>query len=393
MWHRTIPAAEQAVPAGRLGQRAYQWSGGALVGLGVVQLLADRPAGILFLALIAVVVCGAAVWHLPAAPLLGSIGVAAAVATMVLAIGVPVFATFVATMVAAFSLTRYVGVRQALLGFAVLVIGIVVFAVRVQVSGQDGLFGLVYPAVYIGGSGVVGWLARQRALYLRSLEDRTAALERDQTQQAAIATAAERARIARDLHDVVSHGVSLMVVQAEAAREVLASRPDQAAVALDAISAAGRQAISDLQRMMGVLRDPAATMRLADLLAPVRAAGLTVNLVQTGDPAEVDEDLHRIVYRIAQEALTNTMRHAEASHARLRVHYGAERIELEVLDDGAGPARGVETGPTRGGGHGVAGMRERAASVQGDLTAGPRTDDRGFRVYARLPRRSMRMAG
>jgi signal transduction histidine kinase len=374
------------VPAGRTARHAYHWGAAALAGLGVVQILAVPPVANAALAVLAAIGAGVGIWFLPTRTLWASWALAAAVATMVVAIGTPVFATFLGAMVAMFSLGRFGAGRHAWSGY--LAIGAATAAVAIPeiASGQDGVFGLVYPLVYFGGAGVLGWLARQRALYVRSIADRAAVLERDQAQQAALAAAAERARIARDLHDVIAHGVSLMVVQAEAAREVLTRHPDQAGAALDAIGVAGRQAIADLRQMLGVLRDPTPSLAIADLVDPVRAAGLAVDLIQTGDESAVSTHVRSAVFRLVQEALTNTLRHSGAGHVRVTVHYGTTEVEIEVLDDGNAP-------PEPGGvGHGLAGMRERARQVNGDVVVGPRPDGPGFGVWASLPTAGIRAA-
>ena len=201
----------------------------------------------------------------------------------------------------------------------------------------------------------------------------------------------EQARIARELHDVIAHSVSVIVVQAAAADDVFSERPDQARAALRSIEATGREALVELRRLLVAVQpdedgEPAQPQpgldRLVELAEPLRAAGLEVAVRHEGTeangplPAGVDLS----AYRIVQEALTNTLRHAGASRAEITVRAADGMLELDVLDDGRG-AVGRGSG---GAGRGIAGMRERAAMLGGTLDAGPLPDG-GFRVHARLP--------
>ncbi len=209
-------------------------------------------------------------------------------------------------------------------------------------------------------------------------------------QEARRAVGEEQARIARELHDVIAHSMSVIVVQAAAADDVFDARPDQARVALRSIEAAGREALADLRRVLAAVRpdpaeDPEAPQprpglgRLGELAEPLRAAGLEVTLSREGSVAGLPPVVDLSAYRIVQEALTNTLRHAGAGRAEVTVRSGPDAIELEVVDDGRGGAGG-----TGGAGRGIVGMRERAAMVGGTLDAGPLPTG-GFRVHARLP--------
>jgi len=200
----------------------------------------------------------------------------------------------------------------------------------------------------------------------------------------------EQARIARELHDVIAHSVSVIVVQAAAADDVFEERPDQARAALRSIESAGREALGELRRLLAPVgersgSDPAQPQpglhRLDELVAPLRAAGLQVAVTHEGDdgaplPAGVDLS----AYRIVQEALTNTLRHAGAASAQVTVLSFPGALELEIVDDG----RGAPAGSSQGAGRGIDGMRERAAMLGGTLEAGP-GDGGGFRVHAHLP--------
>ena len=205
---------------------------------------------------------------------------------------------------------------------------------------------------------------------------------------AQIAAADERVRIARELHDVVAHHLSVMVVQANLAAEMV--KPDDPAFApTHAIVAEGRDALADTRRVLGVLRthdDPEDHAPqpglgvLNDLLDKVRAAGLAVRLSTEGEPPSIPAGLGLTAYRIVQEALTNTLRHAHASEAQISIKYSPRSIALEVADNGVGPSKNGSISA----GHGLDGMRERVALFGGTLTAGP-NPGRGYRVRAELP--------
>ena len=202
----------------------------------------------------------------------------------------------------------------------------------------------------------------------------------------------ERARIARELHDVIAHNVSVMVVQAAAGEEVFDEDPDRARESLASVASTGRAALAELRRLLGVIRAedgpggaPSYTPQpgieyVSELVRQVSEAGLPVELSVIGEPRGLPEGIGLCAYRIVQEALTNALRHAHASGARVNLRYGADALELQVLDDGA------ITAPVNGetGGHGLIGMRERVALYGGELTASPRAGQ-GYEVRARLP--------
>jgi signal transduction histidine kinase len=198
----------------------------------------------------------------------------------------------------------------------------------------------------------------------------------------------EQARIARELHDVIAHSVSVIVVQASAADDVFDTRPDQARAALRSIEQAGRDALRELRTLLsgGASGDPDPTQpqpglaRLDELAQPLRVGGLDVVVRREGEAPEVPAGVDLSAYRIVQEALTNTLRHARATRAEVTVRYGDGAVELEVRDDGRGSA-GAEANGT---GRGLVGMRERAALLGGTLEAGPLPGG-GYRVHARLP--------
>jgi signal transduction histidine kinase len=250
--------------------------------------------------------------------------------------------------------------------------------------GIDDFF---LPVVVFGGAWLAGRMVRQREVHARVAEERSAALDRERVANARAAAAEERAQIARELHDILSHSVSVMVVQAGAER--MAQGTDRAATGetLEAIEKTGRQALIEMRRLLGMLRvggePPAHTPQptlgeLDELVAQVREAGLVVELHVEGEPAALPPAVAVSAYRIVQEALTNVLKHAGPARARVVVRYASRGLELEIADDGRGSAAVGEAG------HGLVGMRERVALYGGDFDAGTRNGG-GFVVRARLP--------
>ncbi len=239
---------------------------------------------------------------------------------------------------------------------------------------------------------VLGDNIRTRRAYLAELEARAARLEREREEQAERAVIDERTRIARELHDVIAHNVSVMVVQASAGEEVFDTDPVRARESLSAVASTGRAALAELRRLLGVIRaeedhEGGAAYKpqpgieyLDELVGQMRETGLAVELSVLGEPRELPEGVGLCAYRIVQEALTNTLKHADASHAQVSVRYVSDALELQVVDDGR--AVGAVNGDTAG--HGLIGMRERVALFGGELSVGPRAG-RGFEVSARLP--------
>ncbi|GAA2129345.1 sensor histidine kinase [Kitasatospora kazusensis] len=240
-----------------------------------------------------------------------------------------------------------------------------------------------------------GRLTRVRRAYLIELEDRAARLERERDAQAKVAVAAERARIARELHDVVAHNVSVMIVQADGAAYVLDNSPQQAKEALSIIASTGRQALVEMRRLLGVLRtaDSAeeyvpqpGVEELPELLDQVRTAGLPVSYRTSGEARELPRGVELTVYRIVQEALTNVRKHGGPDvRANVAVDFRERELEVLIEDDGRGTTdEQLTTGGTDGLGHGLIGMRERVGMVSGSLTVGPRPGG-GFRIRAIMP--------
>ena len=237
---------------------------------------------------------------------------------------------------------------------------------------------------------IIGWLVGDMVRALREYRGQLQLLERRRAvEELQLARAEERLRLSRDVHDVVSHSLSAIAVQAGVARLVFDKQPDQAGAALSAIETASRSALDELRKLLRQIRDPqdadeAAAPTLGDLPALVgrlRRAGLDVSYRGTGQPRAYGTAMELSAYRIAQEALTNVTKHASGARARVKIDCGADELTVTVTDDGArDPARHASAG----GGLGIPGMRERAELLGGTLTAGPRPGG-GFAVIARLP--------
>ncbi len=267
--------------------------------------------------------------------------------------------------------------RQAWVGAALAA------ALTVQFIGDDGdrfMWGdIVFGIFVMGGPWLAGVMMRLRRAREYQLEDEKA--------QAEASIVEERQRIARELHDVIAHAIAVVVVQARGGRRMLDHDLADSRRAFDAIERTGEQALGEMRRLLGLLREsddelaraPLPSLaRLPDLADQLRASGLAVELDIQGEPVELPPGVDLSAYRIVQEALTNSLKHAGPAQARVCIRYGAEAVELEIVDDGRGGGRGNGTG------HGLAGLRERAAIVGGALDAGPRAEG-GFAVRAELP--------
>ncbi|HEY8340636.1 MAG TPA: sensor histidine kinase [Egibacteraceae bacterium] len=296
-------------------------------------------------------------------------------------------------LVAAYSVAAHAERTAARAVLAVSLLG----AVALLVFTGAGAY-LPVTLVVVAAAWVTGDRQRTRRAYTRELELRAEQLERERENRARIAVAEERARIARELHDVVAHSVSVMVVQASAAQRALRRDPDRSEEALEQVAATGRQSLVELRRLLGLLRGGsddttfAPQPRFAEVDALVeqfRDAGLEVTLEVEGTPRPLSSGVDLSAYRIVQEALTNALKHAGPARVTVHVRYGADVLDITVDDDGGVVAAGVPAvaqRPSRDGGpgHGLVGMRERAALVGGELEVGPRPDG-GYRVHARLP--------
>ena len=266
-------------------------------------------------------------------------------------------------------------------------------AKALTVAWQGKPASMAVPALVLAAAWLAGDSARSRRAYIAEVERRAADAERDVGRQAELAAAAERERITRELHDVIAHALSVMVIQAQGAGSALRRRrAAETGEALDAIVSTGRSALAETRRLLGVVRRPAEPELapqpglgdLAALAARVRRAGTPVELYVTGMARPLADGIELSAYRIIQEALTNTMKHGgPGAAASVRVHYAAAELTVEITDDGPRPD-GARPGDGAPGGQGLAGMRARVAMLGGELTTGPR-DGAGFRVHARLP--------
>ena len=291
--------------------------------------------------------------------------------------------------------------RISLRGLAVCLAGAVAAIARWHlVHPVDGVYTIGVEAALFGGPVLLAWVlgdsARWRRGYYQALEEKAARLERERDAQALVAAAAERARIAREIHDVVAHNVSVMVVQADGAAFALDASPQRAADALAAISATGRRALAEMRSLLGVLRDPASRDvdraagpelgpqpgidELGELLGQARAAGLPVSLTVSGVPRPVPAGEALAVFRVVQESLTNVRKHAGPGvTAAVSLGYAEEGLVIRVTDDGRGAVIS-----DRGVGHGLAGMRERIELYGGSVRTGSRPGG-GYEVVVRLP--------
>ncbi|MEV5773769.1 sensor histidine kinase [Streptomyces antimycoticus] len=266
----------------------------------------------------------------------------------------------------------------------------------------DDLVSAVFVSIPFVLAWVLGDSIRTRRAYYAQLEERAARLEKEREAQSKVAVAAERARIARELHDVVAHNVSVMVVQADGAAYVMDASPEQARQALETISGTGRQALAEMRRLLGVLRtgEPGEendyvpqpdVEQIDELVEQVRGAGLPVDFKVVGSPRQLPSGVELTAYRIVQEALTNTRKHGGPDvGASVRLTYFDDGLGLLVEDDGRGAQREMyQDGGADGSGHGLIGMRERVGMVGGTLDAGPRPGG-GFRISALLPLKPVR---
>jgi len=327
--------------------------------------------------------------------------VAAGVVTLI-ALGASLGGSFLAVLVAAYSAAVY-GSRRLVIG---LIAAAVAAVVLIGIPQSFGFGGSVIRAVPVptilaaAGAALFGLLIRSqfsaRHAQLEVMAERAewAAAQRDQ--EARRATLAERLRIARELHDIVAHHVSVIVIQAQGAQRVAGREPDRARQAMADVEQTARTALEEMRRMLGLLRAPddaddAGSLDVAHGVADIPAlaermtgAGVAVTVRATGVPFAVPEDVGLTVYRIAQEALTNVLKHAGPARAEVHLHYG-EQLEITVTDDGRGAAAGLTGAAPPGAGRGITGMRERVAVLGGTFTAGPQPGG-GFRVHAVIPR-------
>ena len=295
----------------------------------------------------------------------------------------------IGVMVALYTVASLCSRRTSLVSAATTAVALaVLLAIAEDVSADI----VISNYVIFGTAWILGDNIRTRRAYTANLEERAARLEHDREESSRRAAAEERERIARELHDIVAHSVSVMVVQAGAARRVLEAKasPAPARDALRQIEDTGRSALTDMRRMLGILRNPdeiadlspqPGLAHLDPLIAQATEAGVPVDYEILGRPRPLPSGMDLSAYRIVQEALTNTIKHAGPARARVVVRYEHDRVEIEVFDDGRGAARDLQKS---NGGHGLVGMKERAGLYGGKLKAGPRAGG-GYSVKVTLP--------
>ena len=296
------------------------------------------------------------------------------------------FQGFLASIVALYSVAAYGEQRERIVGAAALAVSLAGFQLAEVLRGNDvaelpGIW-LPYLVSYALGR-VRGWQLSESKHLRRRAEE----LERERDEKARLAVQEERARIARELHDIIAHAISIMIVQARVGRRRLAGEPALPRESFDTIEDTGRQALTEMRRLVGLLRTEGQQPtldshpglgQLDELVDRIRRAGLATELTIEGEPRELPPGIDLSSYRIVQEALTNALKHAGTASARVVVAYRDDEIDIAVTDTGA------DTGENSTGGHGLAGMRERVSLYGGQIEAGHQPDG-GFVVRARLP--------
>jgi signal transduction histidine kinase len=318
------------------------------------------------------------------------LGISVASGLAFAAISLPPFFLGPAILVAVYTVAAYGSRWVSLAGLAAVEVAL---AAIERSPGRTGVDTLVVNMGVLAAAWLLGRFVGVRRAYTAQLEERTAELEQAREELARREVTEERLRLARELHDVVAHSMSVIAVQSGVGALVAGSQPEEAAKALAAIQATSRAALTELRRLLGVLRqegEPQGSLApvpgLADLdalLAEVAKAGLAVRLQVEGTPSQLPAGVDLSAYRIVQEALTNVVKHAGPARAQVVVGYGDREVTVEITDDGRGAAAVAGDGRA-GTGHGLVGMRERVQMFGGDLEAGPRPGG-GFRVAARLP--------
>jgi signal transduction histidine kinase len=302
----------------------------------------------------------------------------------------------IGVLVALYAVAVYGNVKQSRIALGIGMLGVLLATTRYWNSSdlKQQFTIMVALAALVFGVWAFGERRRTRALYVAQLEERAAQLEHDRDREAKLAVTAERTRIAREIHDVVAHGLSIMIVQADGGLYAADASPDQAKKALATIGDTGRASLTEMRKMLGLLKEDVradfdpdqprpqpGVSQLPELIENVRQAGLAVEYQITGQPRDLPALLGLTAYRIVQEGLTNTLKHAGPG-ARTSVHldYGQEMLTVVVTDDGRGAAAAGSSDP----GHGLVGMQQRASISGGTVTAGPKAGG-GYEVIARLP--------
>jgi signal transduction histidine kinase len=319
-----------------------------------------------------------------------------AVAVLQWLAGIHLMAGNIGLLVALYAIAVYGDHRFSRIALIVGGLGVLMATSRYYNGGdwkqQITMMGALGAVVF--GVWAIGERRRTRGLYVAHLEERAAQLERDRDREAKLAVSNERTRIAREIHDVVAHGLSIMIVQADGGLYAADQSPEQAKKALATIGDTGRASLTEMRKMLGLLKqdeqpelDPnqprpqPGVSSLPELIDNVRDAGLTVDYQVTGEPRDLPALLGLTAYRIVQEGLTNTLKHAgPGARTCVQLDFGREMLTVVVTDDG----RGAGVAPSSDPGHGLVGMRQRASISGGTVSAGPKVGG-GYEVIAKLP--------
>lgn len=307
-------------------------------------------------------------------------------------LGFPVSVSGIGVLLAIYTVAAHLPLREAVVAAVIYVVGMASSLIGFS-QGSDVTADILFADFLVNLLALVlawtvGVTLRTRRAYVVALEARAELLEREREDNARLAVALERGRIAREMHDVVAHNVSVVVVQAVAAERLVETDPERARQAMRDVATTGRQALTEMRRLLGVLRDESAADdmvpqpgvgELRALAATIEDAGMPVELSIQGEERPLPASAALSAYRIVQEALTNSLRHAGPARARVILRYLPDVLEVHVSDNGSGGPQASE-----GEGHGLIGMRERVALFGGELEAGPRPEG-GFAVVARIP--------
>ena len=363
-----------------------------LVGAGWVNVLtaSDRQGSVVLNLLLVSTMALSLLWRRdrPFVPVI-CCGIGMPLSAAVLTAPPYIFVSILMMSTASYSAGAHLERRRAVRALALVVLSLT--TVVIMFDPSDWFFPI---AIF----GIVPWLAgrtiRNQTLLARELAEKAELAEHAREEEERRAIAGERSRIARELHDMLAHNLSVMVVQAGGARRIVERRPDEAAEVADLIERTGREALAELRQLFGPVRHgdgedlqgPVGIDRVEELAARARAAGLPVHVHVEGERVALPTGVDLTAYRVVQEALTNTLKHGGRAQASVTVSYEPNEIVLSIEDDGVGTGGSSDELGELGGGHGLVGMRERVELYGGLLQAGSRPDG-GFAVRVRLPTR------
>jgi signal transduction histidine kinase len=381
--------------------RSPTWSADILLAIGLAALLvcarviearglqAGAWPGYLLAVVAALSVAGKRRWPVAV------FAVTLAFALLAIALTPPSGAISLPVVIAVYTLAQVEARRRAVLLALLAGIGLALARGLLQYRGWSDARTAVEPALMLAAL-FLGWALNSHRAYIAEIEARAAQAERSREEEAGRRVDAERLRIARELHDVLAHGIATINVQAGVAAHVLHERPEHAEQALRTIKKTSKEALRELRGVLGVLRDADVSepreptpglSEIERLIEATSQAGVATHVRISGDRRPLPATVELAAYRIVQESLTNVLRHAAGASATVAIRYGDEAMMISVDDDGCRPRVDRPAGRARAAqafGHGIRGMRERARALGGELEAGPRASG-GFRVCARLP--------